>query len=1259
MAKPRELAGSFVPTPESLASSSTSRSRSASRNPDYKDGLRSSSRPGSTSEVHPHHAHHVRYSESTQAGTIMDPERVDHQDFAKKRQSRIKRSGGFLLESAIPGLRRRVSGESKQREQEYEGRAVENGQELSADAEKLKVSKTRKRTVQSSPLSRETMKPEIEDVKRTDHTSFSWQEGLDTKRQSQKTTHVHEDSHTWPSATSSHQNSRRPAPAIDPTQIVNMALNLSESRRRNISVGQVAVGPMANSRRAVSRTPDNSMLLQGSYHSSNTGGSLKQHLQQQRRSSRNISPVTGRSSPRSRHTSTPHSVVSSDPSVTMLENQEVSYRFSDATLARATKARAYLELSIEHRRLLQYLPPLKPDFLAPGNYQVSSSSVPGTTSVELQRSTSNKTAKFPLGRQYNPLQLIRNRKMRARERRPLDTEPEDFEDVLRTRVWVDGVEETSKRRSYRKLDSVNLPTFGHSSDFQRSANNTAMPGQKRPKIEWSFSPGELFADAYWLEQNSNKAAIVNRNGNKIFDSRRPQTAIPPRVSAEISRTMQRTNTSSNESYDGGRSDTYTAEDSDAQSHRGRKRRLLRAEKHGWHGRHRSRSSSGLSSSDDESNRLMSLSHRRTGTIDLNTGPLQSHLNDLIEREKGMISPEVESPDHWGSGHVSLTGEVISPLRKSSVVSDGFEGSGAMKKRPTHLQAKHSVEGPEEAMRNRSSYEDLSSAPNSPGFPRFLPQGRIDSTPPSSRRGSLSKGSTKYKLGTFRSSNPHDGNDSAQDADHTSNSRQTSGDKLSNAPGAKFMPAIGVKHLFSHKRNESRNSIVERIDTHVQDEKRESKETKEPQSAVTRFLKGVKNEGSKVGDFIFRKEAGDDTVSSSDSDLDVSDVGEQYRAEKLKKRPTHVKRSSTSVIETMNSLKPARTRPFKLPIFRSTHVHVDDNDTVSTNEDDIEERKADDRENLLPAMELRTSKTRSENLSTANPISTRPQEPKARPSFTLTRSRSDTRTRLANILEHPGTVGRGGLPVTSLARLSPSPSREPSHSRDRSDQRSNSRHWSISDRKNSQPSTTSTITRADIARTRALLLCTGIKAREITRRAHVVRDEPAPFLRKAIAAASKECGYDTPRVPRMQEHVLAARILSEQLSGRTATLRTETSLFKETHIEPLHKQLLALRALLHDELAPQIKNAGADAETYASRLSRTYPLETKTVVERADILVRARRRKGRWLRRGGWALVEYLLLGAMWWLWLLVTVWRVVRGIVGGTGRAVRWVLWLP
>lgn len=197
-----------------------------------------------------------------------------------------------------------------------------------------------------------------------------------------------------PARDSAQDQPTNPRPTtMDPAQLVQMALSLSESRKRHAS-GSLPV-PMAVPRsRNVSGTSDK-------YGTVRTRGAERHRLSSQFNTP---SPV---SSSRSRDRQ-------SVPSANAIDDN-VLYTFSPATLARAERTRKYFELANDHRRLLQLLPPLKPDADSAANYTFESRSSPGYTAPDIRRVRSNTTSRQELGRQYNPLQILRNRRLSQRK----------------------------------------------------------------------------------------------------------------------------------------------------------------------------------------------------------------------------------------------------------------------------------------------------------------------------------------------------------------------------------------------------------------------------------------------------------------------------------------------------------------------------------------------------------------------------------------------------------------------------------------------------------------------------------------------------------------------------------------------------------------------------------------------------------------------------------------------------------------------------
>lgn len=311
--------------------------------------------------------------------------------------------------------------------------------------------------------------------------------------------------------------SPRPSSALDldSTQIVNMALSLSESRRlaarRNVSQ------PLA---------PPKLAPVPSDGGASKLGANLRQHLHQQRRASRNISPIAGRAvSAGQQRISSPLHPGFDLAEINASAGNGYRYHFSQSTLARAQKAKDYLELLAQHRRLLDLVPPLKPEF----SRASTAGSGPGSPAPGPSNPAAYAGAELmvKLGREYNPLQYIRNRKVRARERRAIDGDGQGFGDVANVTDWVNRVAHWTATGQNRIIGASALPPFapaeaatalGSPPPGKASSRNSALVATKpkRPRVDWIINPADLVADVYWLEQDDNKKCVEDRSWRRVF-----------------------------------------------------------------------------------------------------------------------------------------------------------------------------------------------------------------------------------------------------------------------------------------------------------------------------------------------------------------------------------------------------------------------------------------------------------------------------------------------------------------------------------------------------------------------------------------------------------------------------------------------------------------------------------------------------------------------------------------------------------------------
>ena len=213
-----------------------------------------------------------------------------------------------------------------------------------------------------------------------------------------------------------------------------------------------------------------------------------------------------------------------------------------------------------------------------------------------------------------------------------------------------------------------------------------------------------------------------------------------------------------------------------------------------------------------------------------------------------------------------------------------------------------------------------------------------------------------------------------------------------------------------------------------------------------------------------------------------------------------------------------------------------------------------------------------------------------------------------------------------------------------------RHWSISDRL--RPEQASKVTMRDVARVRALLLSSGVKAREIQRLANTPRNQPLPVMEGATNAVGQELGS----VPRKEEHIRVSKMLSDHLSSLLSAFEKTIKDFQSGPATSLSSRVDELQRKAADHLTTIVHETSDDADAFVVELTTKQPQDIKRVDDAIDEMLRQRRRQFRLLRRTGFKLLEWMLLGIMWWVWFIVVLFKSVRKMVVGFWSFLRWLL---
>jgi hypothetical protein len=986
------------------------------------------------------------------------------------------------------------------------------------------------------------------------------------------------------------------------------------------------------------------------------------------------------------------------------------YHFSASTLARAEKAKNAIELMAHYRRLLQVVPPLKPQAL---ERSTTAGSMIAESSLVASRSISTATsAPRQLGREYNPLQYIRNRKVRARERRAIDGEAQGFGDVDKVSTWVDQVSKEASSEDYQAADCLFMPTFSKAAEIAASPHNSppstlgkaqaAQAKVKRPRVDWITNPADMIADVFWLEQDDNKKSIEDRNGRMIFpqstELKRPmsrrgeepeaQLASAPSIKKEETKSPDLRIDTKLPEFRSVRSDSEKHSDT-ATSRAKQKIREATRIHHGHNGsirdhRHRlavrSQSRSDSDSSDSEVARLPR--RRRSGTADSH-----DRGKDILEKQMMEMLANEARNSTWGSKDTERKGTVKSIESQGAMLKDGLADSQKNiggHSRPASIAKKEDISR-RGSLRNgssgraslevpgfgpRGSLEELdSTAPNSPQVKAskvtnyFVPSIGMDLSPPprgrpaSPTRNPLSR--VKSKINQLQDYSRDRSRSRAPEADAVKIAPTPALISKEPAPESPQTPErekrsmSPVKKVVSRKTDDSSRGSLRKAGSI-----RRGK-TNEEASGIRGLFKGSRNPVTRVTDFIWKKEPSAIGTSSgfSTDESDIEDV--RAASDKKDSRNSSIALQNSSSDVDASPLKEKPSYLSEMPVFsspfserrgRPTRTRSDEMSGSARKEERQarEERRKSSRTHMLkpPRIDVQNASPTSSPEFPPQDLSHRDSSvsdlESRRGSFAT--GVYDADARLNAIL---GTRGRkdDSLPVTGLRALETSNNHRPSLE--------GKRHWSISDRGVSVHR--GPMTKQEIARVKALLLSSGIKAKEISRRAAEIKDLKDTD-EKTYADIAPLARQNVGPVPKSQEHFLAARILADDIQLSSRMWQASADNFTGVTVQNLLNRIETLQGTLADNLTPLTRKAADEADDVSKDLVTSQTLKVKRITDSMDKMMRQRRRRFRWLRRGGWVLVEWALVGVMWAVWFAVVLIRIVMGIGNGFIGVARWLL---
>ncbi|KAJ5731258.1 uncharacterized protein N7483_005766 [Penicillium malachiteum] len=1050
-------------------------------------------------------------------------------------------------------------------------------------------------------------------------------------------------SETSPSPQPQTQESERTTTGLDrdSLQIVNLALNLNESRRRNVSgfpLGSTGHRPLSVSQSL------NAPIMHGS--SSRENRSSQDHPYRNYGQFSEDEPLQTQAQGQS-------PVVNFLPAAVVNDNR--AYEFSDSTLARAEKARRHFDLFHEYLRLLPLLPPLR-----------------NGPSVDGADSSSMSSPNVINNREYNPLQMVRNRRVRYREKCPINAEAEGWHETGKVHEWINTIEKQYQNKVFDETQSIKLPDFKHShqrvpvgeaEDHEmiagsppsslRHVSRTNSVKAPRLRLDWKTSPAELIADAAWVEDIANKAKIVDKNGSKIYPdpmelimvdsnpehaaAKKGQLSVDMEISADDGLSSRHTSLSS---HHPARAHEFKSVGRGRQKHRfqthaqgSRSRSVSSSRKRSRWDKMKMRAGSISSDSSGDERRFVDWKHR---TLEHSRRDLEKLLHRTLpdENQKSRNKLAVagtfnadRNPPH-SSQPLSINTKARRAARKASLSSTGS------------LDDRYNP---------GASFEGMeSTAPNSPAQVAYFPSIAVNLSPPSSRSPSPAKKSLRHKIvARHERSKSKQGDREFRDFEVDSpipevptpgifspSSEQTeSTSKLEPSP---------LPDIMSYA--DDQGNEVSKLDS-----SRGRKGQNLPESKLRGIFKGpsriaerVGNEVSKVGDFILKKDLPIDSRKSSSATTLASDSSDSEDDERrLDKRsgPKGLLRRLPNIADEPGRLirrdsdkgTPPRSHVPTLPNFTSP-------------------LRQDGRGGSAEAVDLGSSREREREGAPAlrdgsNRIGlSRSKTFDSGPSLSSSRGH----TKLQGIKDPSIPYGMLRPPVTGLAQASPG-----SPTEKRPPLTSDTSSWSISGRSLQTLKDSGIPRKAEVERTSTLILSSGIKAREIIRRAHSIRDPPAHWLQSSFGSTAS-----IPRVPRIGEFDLAAQNFLRRFEITQYSFQQSMHHFTTATSSPLRSQLKDLETLINQTLTPRVRATADEAEDLCVQLNTTSTLAVKSLSDALDKGIRKRRRRMRWVRRTGFVVLEWALVAVLWWVWLIVMAFKLVRGVFRGAISGARWILWL-
>ncbi|RPA97221.1 hypothetical protein L873DRAFT_1691584 [Choiromyces venosus 120613-1] len=193
-----------------------------------------------------------------------------------------------------------------------------------------------------------------------------------------------------------------------------------------------------------------------------------------------------------------------------------------------------------------------------------------------------------------------------------------------------------------------------------------------------------------------------------------------------------------------------------------------------------------------------------------------------------------------------------------------------------------------------------------------------------------------------------------------------------------------------------------------------------------------------------------------------------------------------------------------------------------------------------------------------------------------------------------------------------------------------------------------VSKQELMRARAYLLASGVVARGITSK------RAGTTVLGRISNTNDGVGI----VVLAKQHMHSTDVVSREIANAEEELVKKSRMFTTSTVAELKGLVDNIRHEIETRLAAMLGEVADGADELNGELTTKCTLAVKAVNDDLSNVMRRKRRKFRWIRRAGYVMLEWVVLGVMWWVWLIVVVIRFLRVTVTGVVRGVRWILWI-